>query len=269
MRLKYINLFIIVAIILVVAFVFVPYNPNAIVAAKYLAPSWEHLFGTDYVGRDLFSRVVQATVISAVTIFAAVAVGTIVGFLYGSYAGYRGGATKRAMLGGLNIFDSIPDFLLAIALLLLFTTIPGIGSMLGLFIVAVLVSWTPIARIVANETTHEMSRGYIMYATANGAGWWHIMRFHLAPVLRDNLLTIAIQKVPSLILISAFLGFIGVGFQPPEANLGKMISEGSLVFRAHPHVLLFPMIFLVVLTQIFALGGYLLRRRREATEHTR
>ena len=268
MRIKYIVI-VVVVLLALFGFLLLPYDPNEIIAAKYLPPSWQHVFGTDYLGRDLFSRVVQATLAGAVTILGAVVVGTVAGFLYGCYAGYKGGMAKRLLLSGLNIFDSIPDFLLAIALLLLFATIPGVGSMAGLFIVAVLVSWTPIARIVANETSQQMSRGYIRYAAANGAGWWHITKFHLVPLLKDNLLIIAIQKVPSLILISAFLGFIGVGFQPPEANLGKMISEGSIVFRAYPHVLFFPMIFLIILAQIFAIGGHLLKQKKEKTDRTR
>lgn len=266
---KHSNSWVIIVVPLVIILICVvlnKYSPNEIIAGRYLPPSTTYLFGTDYLGRDLFARTLAATISAIVVVSIATLSSLGIGTLFGAYSGYHGGTVRRVMNAILNIIDSIPDFLLAIALLLLFSNIPQIGSDLGMVITIIIISWTGVARVVTNETSKAMQRGFIAYARNKGAGWRHILTFHLLPSMKEMLVMIGIQRVPVVVLLSAFLGFIGIGFQPPEANLGKMISDGILVFRNHPNVLLCPTIFLVLITLTFGIYGFLLSDQHHATE---
>ena len=126
------------------------------------------------------------------------------------------------------------------------------------------VSWIYLARIMANETKKIMDTDYVQYAIIKKANFWHIFNFHLLPNLKNMIIIIIIQKIPSFIFIESFLSFVGIGVQPPVPSLGKMISDGVKVFRFYPYELFIPVLAIITIVLIFnVIGEITINNRKE------
>lgn len=245
-------IFILIFLLLII---FYPIKYDDIIAEKHLGCSLKHPLGTDYLGRDFFIRIcfaiLNTIMISICSIFCSLGIGV----LYGTYTGYKGGKIEKLMRMILNIIECIPDFLLAIIILIIFNNLFINSSLIGIFITLVIVSWTQMARIIVNETKKIMNNDYIQYSKIKNANFIHILKFHLLPNLKDVIIVTAIQRIPSAIFLESFLSFVGIGIQPPYPSLGKMISEGIKVFRIYTSELLIPSIVLMIIVFIFNIFG--------------
>jgi len=236
------------------------YEQNA--SLKYAKPSVEHILGNDYLGRDMFVRTCWAIKNSILIALCSIPVSVLLGIIYGAYAGYASSGVEKTMTAIMNIFQSISEFLLAILLMVMFTSFKikfFDTSILGIVITLIVLSWVDIARIVKNETKKIVNNNYVLYSELKNARFGHVFIFHILPSIQGMAVIMIVQKMSSAIFLEAFLSYIGIGIQPPNPSLGIMINEGVKFIRVYPHLLFFPAIVLFVLILLFNILGELLK----------
>lgn len=196
-----------------------PYHVNP--TLRLLPPSWDHLFGTDELGRDVFARVLAGGANSALMAFGILAIAVAIGTVVGLLAGYIGGIVDDVLMRITDIFLSFPAMILAMCLAA--TLGP---SMINAMIATGFVWWPWYARLVRAETLRIKSELYVESALAMGASMRRILLVH---VLRNGYTPILVQAsmdVGYAVLTLAALSFIGLGAQPPTAEWGAMVSQG-------------------------------------------
>jgi len=199
------------------------------------APSLEHWFGTDTLGRDVFSRLLYGGQISLQVGLIATAVSCVIGVAYGMTAGWFGGAGDSLMMRVVDILYALPFTLFVILLTVLF------GQEMWLIYVAVgAVSWLTMARIVRGRTRELRTRAFVEAAICMGQTIPAIMRRHILPNVFGTVIVYATLTVPSVMLTEAFISFLGLGVKPPMTSWGLMIKEGADAMRDCPWLLLFP-----------------------------
>lgn len=222
-------------------------------AATMGQPSIEngHYFGTDDLGRDLFSRTIQGTRISLMVGIVGASVAVIVGTLYGATSGYIGGRTDAIMMRTVDILLSIPYMFVLILLLVIFGR-----SLSMLFLGIGLISWLEMSRIVRGQTLTLKNREFIEAARATGVPTWRIIIRHIVPNLLGVVAVYATLLVPLMILTESFISFLGLGVQEPLTSWGALISEGSGTMRYGTiWQLAFPLgFFVVTLFAFFFIG---------------
>lgn len=214
-----------------------PYDPYSVDMQAVMAPpSVAHPFGTDYLGRDLLSRVLHGGRISLAIGVIAVLISGLVGTTVGAVAGYVGGWLDEVLMRITDIVLAFPTALLALAVMAVFED-PTVGK---IFIVLGLVGWANIARLVRAEVMAVRERDYVMAARSVGAGPLGIVVHHVLPNTLGTLLVALTLGVASNILTEAWLSFLGLGAQPPLPSWGAMITEGQFFLTTRPWVCLFP-----------------------------
>lgn len=199
------------------------------------APSLEHWFGTDALGRDLFSRLVFGARISFVASLSAVGAALAVGTVLGMVAGYYGGRLDEVAMRVVDIMLAFPGILLAI----LVVSILGAG--LPQLIIAVSIFSIPVfARLARGSTLAVRDREYVQAIRATGGRDWRILAFHVLPNVFAPLLVQATLRVGTANLSIATLGFLGLGAQPPTPEWGLMIADGRNHLTTSPHIALLP-----------------------------
>jgi peptide/nickel transport system permease protein len=200
-----------------------PFDPNEIDRKHILeAPSMQHLFGTDDLGRDVLSRMIWGARISLAVGFVSVGIATIIGIILGAIAGYYGGWPERIIMRFVDIMLTVPTFFLILAV------IAFIGSSIwNIMIVIGLTAWMGVGRLVRAEFLSIKEREYVLAAKALGAtdfriSFRHILINSMAPVLVSAVLGIA-----SAVLIESALSFLGIGVQPPTPSWGNILNLGK------------------------------------------
>lgn len=203
--------------------------------AHYSPPSAEHWFGTDQLGRDVFTRVMYGARISlAVGVLASV-VSMAVGVVYGAVSGFLGGAVDQVMMAIVDVLYGIPYLLVVIGLMVLLG--PGLHNVL---IALVLVFWLTPARIVRAEVLSLKEREFVLAARTLGVPTWSVILRHLLPNTVGPLIVTASYLVPDAIFTEAILSYLGLGVSAPMASWGVLAAEGYKAIRVAPWVLLFP-----------------------------
>src|SRR3954467_8236564 len=240
-RLAYIG--IAIAAIFIMAAIFAPLIATHDVTAqnlaiRYAAPSAEHWFGTDSLGRDVFSRVVFGARISLEVGIIVVTVSSIIGVTIGSIAGFFGGLIDRFLSGYLfNVFLAFPGLLLAIAL------VAFLGAGLSKLILALcIIGWVGYARVMRAQVLKVREYDFVQAARALGARDWRILLFHVLPNAIQPLIVQASLGMAGAVLSEASLSFLGLGVPPPAPSWGVMLEEArdlATLSRA-PHAMLAP-----------------------------
>jgi peptide/nickel transport system permease protein len=245
---------VVIAILLVTA-IFAPWiathDPYAQNLGNVLAaPGSGHLFGTDELGRDVFSRIVHGTRITlTIILLVSVIVGPI-GLLIGTTAGYLGGWYDTVMMRITDIFLSFPGLILSLAF------VAALGPSLNNAIVAIaLTSWPPIARLARAETLTFRSADYVSAARMQGASTLRIILKSIMPMCLPSVLVRVTLSMATVILTAAGLGFLGLGAQPPLPEWGAMIATGRRYMLDSWWLVTFPGAAILLVSLAFNLVG--------------
>jgi oligopeptide transport system permease protein len=217
------------------------------------APSFAtgHYFGTDEVGRDLYSRVLQGTQVSLLVGIVGSAIAVVVGTIYGAIAGYFGGKLDSAMMRLVDIIYSIPYMFILILLLIIFGR-----SFIMLFVGIGLISWLGMSRVVRGQTMALKNREFVEAAIATGSKPSAVIFRHIVPNLLGVVAVYATLLIPDMILLESFISFLGLGVQEPNTSLGALISEGAQTMQYGTiWQLAFPLAFFVVILFSFFFVG--------------
>jgi oligopeptide transport system permease protein len=201
-------------------------------------PSAAHWFGTDTLGRDLMVRTMEGGRISLLVGLVATSVALLIGIVYGATAGYVGGRTDAVMMRFVDILYALPFTIFVILLMVAF------GRSLWLMFVAIgCVEWLTMARIVRSGVMALRKQEFIEAAVSLGYSHRRIILKHLIPNVLGPVIVVATLTVPAVMLLEAFLSFLGLGVQPPNASWGVLINEGQQNMEIFPWLLIFPAFF--------------------------
>ena len=217
---------------------------------KNLPPSWEFWFGTDELGRDIFTRIWWGARISLFVGTTAAVIDLIVGIIYGSIAGLWSGKLDEIMMRITDVLYSIPYLLIVILL----TVMMGSG-LITIIIALTMTGWIPMARIVRGQVLQLKQMDYAQAAIALGASKWRLLFRHLLPNAMGPVITTMTFTVPTAIFAEAFLSFLGLGIQAPIASWGTMASDGLSALRYFPWRLAYPAFFISITMLCFNLVG--------------
>ncbi len=199
------------------------------------APSFAHPFGTDILGRDLLARVAHGGRISILVGLVATLVSFGVGVGYGAAAGYFGGRVDNLMMRFVDVLYSLPYMFLVILLMVYFSR-----SLVMLFVALGFVQWLTMARIVRGQVLSIKQNEYVEAARSMGTGHFAIIFRHVVPNTLGPIIVYATLTVPAVMLQEAFLSFLGLGVQPPQASWGTLVNDGARVIAFFPWLSLFP-----------------------------
>ncbi|WP_312242532.1 ABC transporter permease [Pantoea sp.] len=241
-----------------------PWDPNAqTMSSRLLPPSALHWFGTDGFGRDLLSRVIYGARPTLLLVSLILILTIPVGLLVGIAAGYLGGWTERVLMRVTDIFLSLPNLVIALALV----AILGPGLLNGALALA-LTSWPPFARQARAETLALRRSDYLAAARMQGITGLRLMFGHILPLCLPTAVVRAALSLGGIILSAAGLGFLGMGVQPPTAEWGSMVAEGSKVIFDQWWVAAAPGAAILFASLAFNLTGDGLRDRLD-TRHAK
>ncbi|HOS28655.1 MAG TPA: ABC transporter permease [Deltaproteobacteria bacterium] len=216
--------------------VIAPYDPSAIdVNSILMPPSARHLFGTDDLGRDVFTRMLYGAGISLKVGFVAVGIATIIGVLLGSIAGYYGGVIDLIIMRFVDIMLCFPSFFLILAVIaFLEPSIFNIMAVIGL------TSWMGITRLVRAEFLSLKERDFVLAAKTMGAKSPRIIFLHILPNAMAPVLVAATLGIASAVLVESALSFLGIGVQPPTPSWGNILTLGQSTLGVAWWLSLFP-----------------------------
>ncbi len=218
-----------------------PYSNEAQDLAKGpVAPSAEHWFGTDTLGRDMFTRVLFGARISLMVGFIATFVSLVIGVVWGTVAGFIGGRVDSIMMRIVDIMYSIPFILLVILLMVMFNSTNNTVNLLLLFFSIGAVEWLTMARIVRGQVLNIRKMEFIEACYSMGLSKKAIIFRHLIPNVLGPVIVYSTLTVPTVMLLEAFLSFLGLGVQPPMSSWGILISGGVENMEEYPWLLIFP-----------------------------
>lgn len=235
------------------------------------APSAEHWFGTDQLGRDVFSRVLYGGQVSLLVGFVATGVAVMIGVIYGSISGYVGGIADSVMMRFVDIMFALPFLVLVILFALVvdkpssdFTTwvvettgwerdrVAPITTLIPLFIAIGAIGWLTIARIVRAQVMNVKNLEFVEAAISLGLSRKRILFRHILPNVIGPIIIYTTLAVPGVMLMESVLSFLGLGVKPPNSSWGILIKEGADRMEVTPYLLLFPSLFFA--TTLFALN---------------
>ncbi|MEX2015890.1 MAG: ABC transporter permease subunit [Candidatus Hydrogenedentales bacterium] len=202
-------------------------------------PSAEHWLGTDYLGRDLLARMLYGGRISLMVGFAATSVALIIGVLYGATAGYAGGRTDAVMMRIVDIMYALPFTIFVIILMVFFGR-----NLILLFLAIGAVEWLTMARIVRGQVLSLKEKEFVEATMALGLKRSRILLRHIIPNALGPIIVYVTLTIPNIMLLEAFLSFLGLGVQPPMSSWGLLIKDGAEQMEEYPWLLIFPSVAL-------------------------
>jgi oligopeptide transport system permease protein len=209
-----------------------------------------HWFGTDYIGRDTFTRLWFGTRISIFIGITAALLDLVIGVVWGGIAGYFGGIVDDIMMRIVDILYSIPNLLVVILLLVIME--PGLWTII---IAMTITGWASMARLVRGQVLQLKEMEYVLAAKSIGAPPKRIIARHLIPNTMGVVLVSLTMSIPGAIFNEAFLSFIGLGVPMPLASLGTLANEGYQVLLVYPHNMIIPAVTISLLILSFNFVG--------------
>ena len=267
-RLALAGLVFIVFILLVAVFAdfIAPYGfterPGGEAGAFRAPPSSEFWFGTDTIGRDLFSRIVYGARVSLKIGLAATSIALVIGLFFGAIAGFFGGLTETLIMRVTDVFLSIPYIVLAVAVAAVFGR-----SENAIILVLGLTGWLGVARIVRSSFLSLKQLEYVEAATALGFSRSRIMFRHILPNALQPIIVYGTIAIGTTILSEAALSFLGVGIRPPTASWGQMLSDAVRFYTIAPYFMIIPGLAIFVTVLAFNLLGDGLRDALDPRAH--
>ncbi len=232
-------------ILLIFAALFAPllcrYNPAELGTESLLPPSFNHFFGTDDFGRDIFSRILYGARISLSVGFIAVAISVIVGFLFGIISGFFGGWIDFLIMRFVDVMLSFPSIFLILSIQAMFT--PNIYNVV--FVIG-LTSWMGVARLVRAEVLSVKERPFVEAAKVLGLPTKNILFRHILPNVIEPVLVAATIGMAGAILTESALSFLGLGVQPPLSSWGNMLQDSQAYLRDAPWMAIIPGFFIFI-----------------------
>ncbi|UTW45621.1 ABC transporter permease [bacterium SCSIO 12696] len=211
------------------------------------APSADHWLGTDTFGRDLLTRILYGGRVSLTVGFIATGVALLIGVAYGAVAGYLGGRIDAAMMRFVDILYALPFMIFIILLMVVFGK-----NILLLFLAIGAVEWLTMARIVRSQVQTLRHQEFVEAATSIGLSKWAIIRRHIIPNTLGPVIVYTTLTIPNVMLLEAFLSFLGLGIQPPQSSWGLLINYGVETMEEYPWLLIYPGLALSI--TLFALN---------------
>jgi oligopeptide transport system permease protein len=202
--------------------------------------AWTHPMGTDNAGRDILARVLLGGRISLLVGITSTIVSLLIGTGFGATAGYLGGRVDEAMMRVVDVLYALPYMMIVIVLLAFFGNQSPFGQLILLFIALGSVSWLTMARIVRGQVMSLKARDFVQAARATGVPPVRIVLRHLVPNALGPVIVYATLTVPSVMLLEAFLSFLGLGVQAPLASWGSLSADGIQNIAIFPWQLLCP-----------------------------
>jgi peptide/nickel transport system permease protein len=232
-----------------------PFDPDAInVKAILLAPSWEHIMGTDGLGRDVWSRMLFGARISLLVGIVAVGISTLIGIILGAIAGYYRGWVDTVIMRFVDIMLSIPTFFLILAVIAFLTP-----SIWNIMIVIGLTSWMGVTRLVRAEFLSLRGREFVLASQTLGAKDNRLIFRHLLPNSLSPIIVSSVLGVASAVLVESGLSFLGLGVQAPQASWGNILTDGKEYIEFAWWLSLFPGLAILVTVLGYNLLGEGLR----------
>jgi len=198
-------------------------------------PSAEHWLGTDIFGRDMLTRIMYGGRVSLTVGFIATGVALIIGVLWGAIAGFAGGRVDAVMMRIVDILYALPFMIFIVLLMVVF----GRNIFLLFFAIGA-VEWLTMARIVRGQVMALRKQEFVEAAYSLGLSQWIIIRRHIIPNTLGPVIVYTTLTIPSVMLLEAFLSFLGLGIQPPQSSWGLLISYGVETMEEFPWLLIFP-----------------------------
>ena len=238
-------------VLMIAGFFYLPYDPNATdTAAKFAPCSAQHFFGTDHLGRDIFSRIVAGIRISFGIGSLVMIFGCLSGLLLGSVSGYAGGWLDAIIQKLITVQMSFPGILLALMMIAVF----GTDIKITIFALC-LMSIPRFTRITRASFLKYKNALFVKSARARGASHVRIMLFHILPNILPELLVTCSLSFALAILSESGLSYLGLGIQPPAPSFGRMLNDAQRFIFSDPKGVLIPAIFLSALVSGFNLLG--------------
>ena len=242
---------ILLTLIALFATVIAPYDPDAIdMPMKLAPPSAEHWFGCDEMGRDILSRCIYGCRISLSVGLVSQLITLVIGYFMGVCAGYFGGRVDSVISFMIQVFSSLPDLLLAMALMF------ALGrGLVNLYIALGVLSWAKTARLIRGTVLQLKEKEYVQACRIDGGSSLRIIMRHLLPNCIPTLIITVTMGIPSAILSEASLSFLGLGVRSPMASWGAMISSSKTFIRTSPFYSLFPGFCIIITVIAFNMLG--------------
>jgi len=240
-------LFLLVLICLSLVAPLLPLDPTATnVSQMSQPPSWQHLFGTDEVGRDYFIRVVYGGRVSLLVGILAMLTATFIGTVIGLVAGYFGGWLDNVLMRAVDVLSAIPWLVLVIVLSVFLK--PGLSTIV---IVIGGFSWMSIARLIRAETLAAKERDYVAYGQFIGQKSLTIIAKHVFPSVLPTLIVAATNSISSAIMTESALSFLGMGIQQPMSSWGSLLQNAQATLQSAPYMAILPGLFVVLTVYSF------------------
>ena len=251
--------FLILVLLVSITVQWIPIDPDKLdVLHSLAAPSLQHPFGTDDVGRDYFIRVLYGGRVSLLIGFLAMVMSMSIGVALGLISGYFGGIIDAVLMRLVDVISSIPWIIMVMVIGMLF----GRGF-LSLILVIGLLSWMEIARLIRSEVLSLKGREYVQYARFLGVPAWKILLSHIFPSILPTTITAATASVASSIMVESTLSFLGRGISAPMSSWGSLLQNAQKFLQKAPYMAVLPGILIILTVLSFNKLGEVFRKSLE------
>jgi len=251
--------FLILVLLVSITVQWIPIDPDKLdVLHSLAAPSLQHPFGTDDVGRDYFIRVLYGGRVSLLIGFLAMVMSMSIGVALGLISGYFGGIIDAVLMRLVDVISSIPWIIMVMVIGMLF----GRGF-LSLILVIGLLSWMEIARLIRSEVLSLKGREYVQYARFLGVPAWKILLSHIFPSILPTTITAATARGASSIMVESALSFLGRGISAPMSSWGSLLQNAQKFLQKAPYMAVLPGILIILTVLSFNKLGEVFRKSLE------